>query len=104
MTIAELIEYEKQVLQQQHEAEIARIRAEADKGAIGDAKWLEKRVGLKMKYIKPRILYPFREELEGEIIFYSDKQGVPWRINKFKFNEWMNANFSRIDWEGKCCA
>lgn len=98
VTVVELFEKEKELLRAQFDAEIAAIKREAEKGAIGNANWLEERIGMSFSLIRERILYPYRKELEGEIVYYPETQGKPWRINKYAFNNWLSTNFSKIQW------
>lgn len=99
MLIAELIEMEKEALRKEYELKLKELEDQVEHGAIGDMKWLKERLDIKStEVIKDRLLYPFRDELEGDIVYYADRPGNPFRINKSKFNEWMVENFSRVDW------
>lgn len=102
MSIAELIEMEKEVIQKEYELKIKCLEDQIEFGSVGDTQWLKDRLSIQsLTVIKERLLYPFRKELEGRIIYYSDKKGVPFRINKALFNDWLVNNFERIDWSDK---
>lgn len=99
MSIEKIIELEKQLIVQEYENKIVELERESQLGEIGDSKWACQRLGIKtFDTIRTTILLPFRHELEGKIVFYSDRQGVPWKFNKRRFNEWMDNNFERIEW------
>lgn len=85
----------------QLQAQLHKYQEESDLGSIGTMKWLKERTSIKSEdIIKDKILYPFRKELEGRIVHYSEGRGNPWRVNKLRFNQWMDENFERIDWRG----
>lgn len=99
MSVSELIEMEKEVLRQEYELKLKELEDQLEYGAVGDMKWLKERLNIKsIQVIKERVLYPFREELEGDVVYYADRPGNPFRINKALFNKWMVENFSRVDW------
>ena len=96
MSIVELIEKEKQVIHLEYEMKLKNLEEQMDYGAYGKIDWLRERTGLSVNSLKDKILYPFRKELEGKIVSYADKPGVPWRFNKFLMNKWLVDNFERI--------
>lgn len=97
MSIAELIEKEKQVIHLEYEIKLKELKAQMDFGSYGKMDWIRERTGLSANTLKEKILYPFRKELEGRIVSYADKPGVPWRFNKYLMNEWLVENFDRIE-------
>ncbi|RLK63176.1 DUF771 domain-containing protein [Atopobacter sp. AH10] len=100
MELAELFEMEKQVQAKEYEKKLAELEKQLEIGSVGDSKWACEMLGIKtFAKIKELVLYPFRNELEGEIVFFSDTQGIPWRFNKYKFRHWVDENFKRIEWK-----
>ncbi|HFI0682620.1 TPA: DUF771 domain-containing protein [Streptococcus suis] len=101
MGIAEIIELEKQVIQQEHELKLTQLREELELVGTGDMNWLKGFLGIKtVDTIKENVLYTFRDELEGDIVDYPPTKGSPWYINKPKFAEWHKENFGRINRRG----
>lgn len=101
MTIAELIEKEKELIKLEYEAKIKELELASDYGAYGDSKWFLERTGIgTMATAKDIILFPFRRELEGKIAYYPETNGQQYRFNKFRMNEWLEKNFERIAWHG----
>ena len=99
MSIAELLEMEKEVIRKEFEQKILVLEQESDYGSVGDIEWLKERVNVKsIDTLKNKLLYPFKKELEPNIIYYPTQKRVPWKVNKAAFNHWMFQNFSRIDW------
>ncbi|SEP93166.1 protein of unknown function [Ignavigranum ruoffiae] len=98
MSIAELLELEKESLIKAYEQKIAKIEQSKDDG-VGDMKWLREKIGISSTdTIKEILLIPFKDELQGKLVFYSDVQGKPWRFNKQPLIKWLEENFERIDW------
>lgn len=96
MTVADLIKKEKELLIKQHEAELEEIERESEKGSWGNSEWLCGRLdGKTFRWIQEFILYPFRDELEGEIVFYGSR-GKPYIFNKYRMNIWLDENFGRV--------
>ena len=102
MEIAQLLELEKEAEALKYKMVIAELEEKIrSQPAIGNSDWACNAAGCSsIRILKERILYPFRSELEGEIVYYSDKQGVPWKFNKNKFITWLDDNFGRIEWKG----
>lgn len=101
MGIAEIIELEKQIIQQEYELKLTQLREELELVGTGDMKWLKNFLGIKtVDTIRENILYTFREELEGDIVDYPLTKGSPWYINKAKFAEWYKENFGRVNRRG----
>ena len=100
MTVIELIEKEKEIMRKEYELQIQQLEDKILFGSIGDSQWLEEKLNTSFKKIKEIILYPFKKELQGHIIYYPE-HGGHWKVNKARFNEWIVKNFYRINWEGK---
>lgn len=99
MSIADLLEMEKEVIRKEYELKIQELEQQMEDGSIGGIDWLKERLNIKtLETLKNKLLYPFRDELEPNIIYYPSQKRVPWRVNKTKFNKWLTDNFGRIDW------
>ncbi len=99
MSITELYELEKELIKEKYESEIKTLRQESEYGSIGDMDWLKETTSISSPgLVKELILYPFRDELERKVVYYPSGKGKPWRVNKWRFKEWLNNNFERIDW------
>lgn len=98
MGIAELIELEKEALRKEYELKIAKLQAEIDSSEEPAMEWLKKYLGIKTEEtIKKNILFPFRKELEPDIVDFPPTNGSYWYVNKEKFKEWYAENFGRIN-------
>lgn len=99
MSVAEILELEKEVIRKEYELKIQELEQQMEDGSIGDIDWLKARLNIKsIDTLKNKLLYPFRDELEPNIIYYPSQKRVPWKVNKAAFNHWMVENFSRVDW------
>lgn len=99
MSIAEILELEKQVIKQEYETKLKKLEEESQLGEVGDMEWLKEVTSINApSTIRGQILYPFRKELEGRIVYYPDVKGKPWRVNKLAFKQWLDKNFERIEW------
>lgn len=97
-SLTKLIELEQTKIKYEFELEIQQLKEQLDYGQIGDLAWLKERTSIKsLEKLKESILYPFRSELEGKIVFYADGKGIPWRFNKHLMNKWLVENFERIE-------
>ncbi|SJZ51860.1 Prophage pi2 protein 07 [Globicatella sulfidifaciens DSM 15739] len=102
LSIEELIELKEKAIRMECELQTQRLKDEMEFGSVGDMNWLKERLGIKSsEVLRERLLYPFRKELEGKIVYYSDKNGVPWGVNKSPFNKWLVDFFERIEWGGR---
>lgn len=64
---------------------------------IGDIEWACEVTSRSKNKLIDTILIPFKTELEGDIVHYPTKRGVPYEFNKPKFIEFIHENFSRIE-------
>ena len=64
----------------------------------GTMKWLEDQTNRRYNWLKPNILYPWRELLENEIgcVHYPNGQGDKWTFEKEKMLLFLKDNFSEI--------
>lgn len=60
-------------------------------GKVWGMKDLEKHVGRNNDWLKEKILYPHREELE-EFVTYPTRQGERWRFGALRMSEWLEEN------------
>lgn len=74
---------------------IERMLQEESEWAKG-LEWICQQTGGSKNWVKDKILYPFRHELEG-IVEYPENQGQHWRFNKHHVKQWLrNKNFKEL--------
>lgn len=60
-------------------------------------KWLSEQTGIKSpQYLKEKILYPFRDQLE-EFVAYPESSGGQWRFHIKEMQKWLNKNFKKVN-------
>lgn len=93
--IFQLMEIDKQKLLLEKQAELQQLHDQLDYGSVGDMAWFCERVNMSAGNAKERILYPFKKELEGNIVTFPEVQGQKWQFNKWPMNKWIVENFER---------
>lgn len=77
-------------------SELAAIMAEEDTEWVKGLDWVCQQTGGSKNWVRDKILYPFRHELEG-IVEYPENQGQHWRFNKHHVKQWLrNKNFKEL--------
>ena len=66
---------------------------------VWSMKDLEKALGRSDDWIKEKILYPYREELDvqlGGFVRYPITKGQPWKIGAKQMRNWIEENLEKV--------
>lgn len=66
---------------------------------VWSMKDLERALGRSDDWIKEKILYPHREELDiqlGGFVKYPESKGQPWRFGAKRMSEWLEENIKEV--------
>ena len=66
---------------------------------VWSMKDLEKALGRSDDWIKEKILYPYREELDvqlGGFVRYPSAKGQPWKIGAKQMRNWIEENLEKV--------
>lgn len=68
-------------------------------GKIWTMKDLEQQTKRSNDWLKEKILFPYRKELDvnnGGFVRYPEKQGSPWKFGAYKMSQWLEQNLDKI--------
>lgn len=68
-------------------------------GKVWGMKDLENHVGRSNDWLKEKLLYPYRPELDvlnGGFVTYPTRQGERWRFGALKMSKWLEKNIEKI--------
>ena len=66
---------------------------------VWSMKDLERALGRSDDWIKEKILYPYREELDVELggfVRYPSAKGQPWKIGAKQMRDWIEENLEKV--------